>query len=150
MATPDDCARELLDTIPLLMQTIHNGVRRERRLKGSVPQLRTLAFLHREPDASLSQAAEHVGLTLPSMSKLVERLVKRGLVARVTCSEDRRRVGLTLTPAGKSVLLAAREVAQQRLVIILASLSAGERVTVVQVMQALRRVFAGGAASLAK
>lgn len=41
-----------------------------------------------------------VGLDQSSMSRLVTRLEKKGLTARVTCEHDRRGVYCTLTPAG--------------------------------------------------
>ena len=47
MTRPDECSREVLDTIPLVMQTIRSEVRRQRRSDLSVPQFRTLAFVFR-------------------------------------------------------------------------------------------------------
>ena len=51
----------------------------------SVPQFRTLLFLRRHPGASLSEVAEHIGLTLPSISKMIDRLEARDLLARLAC-----------------------------------------------------------------
>lgn len=143
MVSPDDCSKEVLDTIPLLMQAIRTEVRSQRKSDLSVPQFRVLAFLYRNPGASLSQAAEHVGLTLPSMSKIVDGLVERGYVRRETCPDDRRRVDLGLTSTGKSVLAVARDAAQERLSVMLAPLSVSDRTAVVSAMRALRNVFAG-------
>jgi hypothetical protein len=44
-----------------------------------MPQFRTLAVIDRNANASLSDVTEHIGLTLPSMSKLVDGLVARKL-----------------------------------------------------------------------
>ena len=57
-------------------------------------------MLNRNQGASLSEVAEHVGLTLPSVSKMVDGLVTRGLLTRATDPGDRRRLTLSLTPAG--------------------------------------------------
>jgi DNA-binding MarR family transcriptional regulator len=132
----------MLDAIPLIMRTIRSEVRRQRKPDLSVPQFRTLALLSHCPQASLSQVAEHVGLTLPSMSKMVDGLVARGLVAREDCPQDRRRLDLTITPAGKAVFMAARKAAQARLAEMLKALSASDRALVVNAMRALRGVFA--------
>jgi len=68
----DECARQVLETVPLVMRTVRAEMRRRRTADLSVPQFRTLNFLNRQAGASLSQVAEHIGLTLPSMSLLVE------------------------------------------------------------------------------
>jgi MarR family transcriptional regulator for hemolysin len=52
--------------------------------------------------------ADHIGLTLPSMSKLVDGLVARNLVARDLSARDRRRMTLRLTPRGRARLQRAR------------------------------------------
>jgi DNA-binding MarR family transcriptional regulator len=94
----DECARQVLETVPLVMRTVRAEMRRHRAADLSVPQFRTLTFLSRQAGASLSQVAEHIGLTLPSMSSLVEGLVERKLILRNTHSVDRRRVTLTTRP----------------------------------------------------
>lgn len=40
----------------------------------------------------------------PSITRLIDRLVKRGLVRRTPCGSDRRRVECTITAAGIGVL----------------------------------------------
>jgi len=137
----DECARQVLETVPLVMRTVRAEMRRRRAADLSVPQFRTLNFLNRQAGASLSQVAEHIGLTLPSMSLLVEGLVERKLILRDTCAADRRRITLTLTARGQSVLEAAHGATQAALAKRLAALSVKDRVIVVQAMQALRPFF---------
>ncbi len=131
-----------METVPLIMRVIRAEMRRYASPELSVPQFRTLALLGRQPGASLSAAAEHIGLTLPAMSHLVDGLVTRGLVARRASAADRRRVRLTLTPAGRNVLGAARRSTQAGLASLLASLSPAERETVVRAMHLVRRAMA--------
>lgn len=142
MATPQDCAREILETIPLTMRTIRARMRAAPPLNLSVPQFRTLMFLQRHEGPSLSDVAEHLGLTLPSMSKLVDGLVASGVVVRRPHPGDRRRVTLTLSEGGRSTLQAVREATQAHLASMLATLSADQRAVVVEAMQALQEVFA--------
>jgi DNA-binding MarR family transcriptional regulator len=137
----DECAREVLEVVPLVMRAIRAEMRSQRTPDLSVPQFRTLAFLSRHEGASLSDVAEHVGLTLPSMSKMIDGLVARNLVVRRISSVDRRCVTLALTGQGKSVLESARRGTEAHLTERVTALSAAERATVVQAMQALRRVF---------
>src|SRR5512136_2172583 len=103
-ASPDACAQEILEVVPAVMRAIRAEMRRHRMADLSVPQFRTLAFVDRNVDASLSDVAEHIGLTLPSMSKIVDGLVSRKLVTRQTHPTDRRRMTLTLTTRGQTAL----------------------------------------------
>jgi len=137
----DECAREVLETVPLVMRTVRAEMRHHRAADLSVPQFRTLNFLHHQAGASLSQVAEHIGLTLPSVSLLVDGLVERKLILRNTSAADRRRVTLTLTARGQSVLDAAHGATQAALAEKLAALSAQDRGIVVQAMQALHPLF---------
>ncbi len=140
----DECARDVLEVVPLIMRAIRAEMRSHRTPDLSVPQFRTLAYLSRHEGASLSDVAEHIGLTLPSMSKMVDGLVTRQLVTRETSPSDRRRVTLRLTPLGQTTWQSAREATQAHLSQRVAALSAAKRATVVTAMQALRPIFMPG------
>ena len=107
----------------------------------SVPQFRTLLFISSNKGASLSEVADHIGLTLPSMSALVDGLVTRNFVVRRTRPEDRRRVDLTLTERGEITLRSARNATQDYLKVRFNSLSDSERGTILKGMKILRRVL---------
>lgn len=64
----------------------------------SVAQWVVLRTLYDKRDVTLNEAAEDVGVDKSSLSRMVERLVQKGLLIRAEGS-DRRSVGLTLTPA---------------------------------------------------
>lgn len=53
--------------------------------------------------ARTSEVGRNVKLSQPALSRLVDRLVERGLVERSTCEADRRIVELTLTDAGREL-----------------------------------------------
>ncbi len=141
LPTANECAHELIEVIPEIMQTIRRQVRRQRGSDLSVLQVRVLAFLQRNPGAPLSAVAEHVGLTLPSMSTQVTGLVGRKLLHRATSRTDRRYITLTLTTTGAMVLAAARNGAQENLAQTLAGLTETERALVMQALQLLRTAF---------
>ena len=140
--TADDCAREVLDTVPLVMRVLRTEMRSHRGTELSVPHFRVLNYLHANQGASLSEVAEFVGLRLPSMSTLVDGLVARGLVSREPSSTDRRRLALCLTARGRSTLAAARRATQARLAKLLANLPADEQAAVAGAMRLLRQLFA--------
>ena len=107
----------------------------------SVVQFRTLAFLDRHPGASLSDVKDHIGLTLPSVSKLVQGLLSRGFLHRATDATDRRRNVLAATAKGKRVLERARAVTRQSLADRLEGLSSEEIERVSRALRSLRPIF---------
>jgi DNA-binding MarR family transcriptional regulator len=139
-----ECAREVLDVVPAVMRFIRSEMRRHRAADLSLPQFRALTFLSHQAGASLSQVAEHLGLTPPSTSNLIDGLVERQLLSRQSSPADRRRIALTLTTAGQAILETARHETQTRLAEVLDTLSARDTEAVVRAMQALRPVFAAG------
>lgn len=139
--TPQEAAAELLDVMPLVMRVVRAQMRSHRAAGLSVPEFRTCTFLDRHAGASLSALADHIGLTLPTMSKLVDGLVDRKMVLREFDTSDRRRVTLTLTARGRSILEAARASTQAYLADVLAALAPAERANVVQSMRVLRPLF---------
>jgi DNA-binding MarR family transcriptional regulator len=145
-ASSEECAREILEVVPMIMWAIRNQMRSHRTADLTVVQFRTLAFLGRNKGASLSDLAEHIGIARPSASKLVDGLVSRLLVSRKGSPVDRRRIRLTLTPKGLSSLQTARAAAQADLAARMAALRSGEQATVGQAMRTLRSLFTRGAA----
>ena len=141
-SSPQECAREVLDAIPLVMQGIRNQFRRHGADDLSVPEFRTLNFLSRHKNASLSEVAEHIGLMLPSMSTLVDGLVKLDFAVRQTSSDDRRRMTLNLTERGQKKLRSVREATQAYLSKEFSHLSGADRITIIKAMQVLKPVFA--------
>ena len=135
------CAKSIMDTIPVVMHAIKNEFRTHRPLDLSVPQFRVLAFLHRNPGASLSDAADHIGLTLPTMSKMVDFLVKRRFVLRKPSRRDRRCLTLALSEAGRAAFAEARDHAESGVARLLKPLAPEAKQMVVDSMQALWTAF---------
>jgi DNA-binding MarR family transcriptional regulator len=80
-----------------------------RRRGASLPVWRALAALAARPGETVTGLAEACLLQQPTMTKLLDRMVRDGLVARAPDPRDRRVVRLALTPegAGKAAELAA-------------------------------------------
>ncbi len=139
--TAQACAQALLEIVPDVMQEIRRHVRNQRGRDLSVLQLRALAFLAQNPGAPLSAVADHVGLTLPSMSTQVSNLVARDLIARATLPTDRRYVALQLTPQGEALLATVRTNARASLVTMLDHLSDAEREQVLAALLLLQSLL---------
>ncbi len=137
----DQCADLIMETVPLVMRAIRAEMRRQRPLDLSVMQFRALGFVRRNPGASLSHVAAYLGLTLPSVSKMIDGLVERQLMVREADTDDRRRITLRLSAAGQEAVAASHRFTQMRIAEHIATLSAEQRAKVGLAMETLRPLF---------
>jgi DNA-binding MarR family transcriptional regulator len=133
--------------VPLVFRVIRAELRKHGAKEMSVPQYRTLNFVYRNEGASLSEVCDYIGLTLSTMSTLIEGLVAGGFITRRTDPEDRRRMILTLTEAGRARLQSAHAATMAYLEERLSQLPASDRATITLSMRMLRELFAGGKTS---
>ncbi|OLN31113.1 Transcriptional regulator, MarR family [Desulfovibrio sp. DV] len=138
----DICARELLDVMPLVMQDLRRTMRSQSAPDLRVPELRSLAFLRHNPGSNLTDLAEYIGVSLPSMSKLVDTLTFRGFIERTPDAQDRRRVRLGLTESGLAILAKAREAVKASFVAKLAKLEPQDVERITTGMKLLHSLFA--------
>ena len=131
--------------VPSVMRFIRTEMRSHRALGLSVPQFRSLVFIERTAGTSLKGVAAQLGLTPPSVSKLMDGLCSRGLVKRRESPGDRRRVTIEITAEGAQALARARSAALKSLSCLLGSLTETELSTVARAMSDMRRIFAAGA-----
>ncbi len=141
-STAEACAREILETVPLVMRAIRGEMRRHRAPSLSVTEFRALIFLDRRSGASLVELAEHLGLAPATVSRMIDGMVASRFVLRRSSPEDRRRITLVLTAAGRETLERARLLAQARLAGLVSSLQAGQRLELTRALQALKALFA--------
>ena len=80
----------------------------------TLSQYRTLMFLD-EGWAAASVLADHLAVTRPSVTAVVDGLVARGFVERKHHDSDRRRIEHRLTEKGRQVLCQADEAVEARL-----------------------------------
>lgn len=75
-----------------------------RRLAGFlVLDLHVLALVAAQPDSILREIRDRLEIPNSTLTSVVDRLEKRGLLRRVISPRDRRSYGLALTPAGRKV-----------------------------------------------
>jgi len=104
----------------------------------TVPQIRVLCLLEEGP-AGMGQMARVLGLRLPSVTHLVDRLVERGLVERYSGYPDRRRVFCRLTGEGRALVERLWRANRQRVEETLRRLSPAERERVAEGLRLLLR-----------
>ena len=142
--TSQQCAAKMMETLPIITQFFRAEMRRNASFLTeslSVPQFRMLAFLDRHPGASLSQVAEHLGVTRATASNLTERLVQKNLVSKVENPQERRHVLLNLTETGKYHLQQVRTMTSARIATVLADLPKEQLQSVVEGLTVLYNAF---------
>ena len=110
--------RLLADLLADAAHAVVQGFADEMRRRGaSLPVWRVLAALHASPGLTVTGLAEASLLQQPTMTKLLDRMVRDGLVAPAPDARDRRIQRIALTPEGRAraaelVAAAARYEAQ--------------------------------------
>ena len=135
------CAAELLEIIPGIMGALRCEMHRQSEVRMTLVQFRVLAFLGWNDSASLSCLASFLGIGLPSTSKVVEGLVKAGLLERRADPADRRRLLLELSATGRMEAEATRNIAQACLAKRLSSLDSTETERLRDALTPLRPLF---------
>lgn len=112
---------------------------RERRPAGlSIGQFRLLHMLHKDPERSLSDFADDLGVSVPAASKMVDGLVEKGFIGRAADASDRRKLSLALTPQGVAVMKEAKKGLEARMAAALSGLPAAESAALAKALATLR------------
>ena len=143
MSSPagQDVVSAVVDVVPLVMRVIRREMRAAASPGLTVPQLRALLFINRNPDVNLSGVAEHLGIGLTGASGLIDRMVKQQLLSRETDPNERRRIQLTVTKQGRARLNAASTSTREAIAEHLDDLDDEDAATVQQAMEILRARF---------
>lgn len=135
------CAQHLMDVTPHIMQAVRHEMRRHRPSDYSVPEFRTLSYIERHRGTSLTEVAEHIGLSKPSLSKIVTRLEAQGSIKRRAAADDKRRHTLSLTAHGQRSLDQIEQAALRSVAGRLAGLEKEELGVVAHALELLRPAF---------
>ena len=90
-------------------------------------------------DLAPSELAEGLGMTRGAISKLIDRLVGKGLAARTARQEDRRYQSVALTVTGRKLVPKLASLADQNDEEFFSEVSAAERETLMRLMKEIAR-----------
>ncbi len=128
MPASNEVEDQIVASIRRIIRAIDLQSRRlqdEHKLTG--PQLATLRGAQKLGEVSISILARAVHLSQPTVSGILNRLERRGLVVRKRSADDRRSVVIGMTEEGLSVLDEAPSLLQDRFRAELARLEGWER-----------------------
>jgi len=141
-----EIAHEMLRSIRQIVRRISEYSRQMLRESGlTVPQLvclKAIGELEEERDeVSLVMVGRRVHLSSPTVSRIVDRLVQKGLVARERRSKDRRKVCLSLTPRGRERYRTLPTALQEQFVDRLMSLQESDRLALLVALQRIAELM---------
>lgn len=82
----------------------------------TAPQLLVMTTINQHPEYTISEIGREISLSQATVTTIVDRLEKRGLLRRVRSEIDRRRVHPQLTDSGSEILRSAPTALQHNFV----------------------------------
>jgi DNA-binding MarR family transcriptional regulator len=121
---------------------LNRHLRREIHSLGVTGGQASLLFtIQRQPGIGVRELAALEGMSAPGMSKYVGRLEAAGLIVREPSDEDRRRIGLRVSPEGERVLRSVKSRRTAWLAARLKELSEAELETVDAAIESLQELI---------
>jgi DNA-binding MarR family transcriptional regulator len=103
----------------------------------TMPQAKVLHQVRAKGSMPMSELVAHLGVTVPTVTGIIDRLVERDLVVRRGTPDDRRRVIIEITPAGVEMIDAMRDINAKQLRGLVAIINRDEIEIVLQFFQVL-------------
>lgn len=102
-------------------------------------QYKILEYIAVSQPVTLSEISDCMHMSMPNTSRELKKLTEKQLCSRVTDPADRRRQGITLSPAGEAMMGEAFQTIGARFEERLAHLSGAERKEIGQALELLQQ-----------
>lgn len=106
------------------------------------PQFDALLVISRQDNLTMGDLCAHLYLASSTVTDLVDRMEKGGLVLRERDAEDRRVIRLRITPRGRALIDQVLRARHAYLAGILERVHPGDRAAVIAALQRLHRLMA--------
>ena len=100
-----------------------------------ITYLQIMLFISENPKPLMKDVADFLGITPPSATVLIDNLVKKGQIKRISDRKDRRAVRLILTPKGEKILNEKFKKMTKRTKKILRKLTSEERKNLISILE---------------
>lgn len=105
MTESDPFLTEMQEWVELTMRnSMHSLIRSNKRKGFSMTESSALFSLRHKSGCSVSEMAEHLGISNAAASQMLERLVEQGLISRSEDPNDRRGKQIELTESGHQII----------------------------------------------
>ncbi|WP_051688147.1 MarR family winged helix-turn-helix transcriptional regulator [Desulfofalx alkaliphila] len=126
-----------------LFSRMHNRIKVEslsnhRKDVGTITpsQLKAIKFLSRHNNNLLTGIAEGLGISNAAVTKMTDRLEKKGLVERISCAGDRRATALKVTKLGEELIAKTEQAEMHQWNSVLSKMSADDKKALVRGLEA--------------
>jgi len=143
----NDTVRGALDAFRRIVQALRMDGRRAIGARLPSAQLFALQQIAEHPGVSINDLAALTFTHQSSVSVVVERLVRRRLVARITARDDRRRQSLVLRAEGRRRLKRAPVAVQEQLIAAITTLPQKDQRLLAALLATIAESLAPAAAS---
>ncbi len=134
----DHTLSDILDALRIIVHALQSGSRSSLEQVGLTgAQLFVLEKLRESDSMSVNELAEATHTRQSTVSVVVSKLVKKGMVSRVRSGEDARVQQLSITKRGAAKLEGAPETVQDRLVKALKTMRNADRDTLASLLERL-------------
>lgn len=135
-----ELARRTLEFAPLVMRVMSAEMRQV--YSGMHPGHMALMRILTYKPHTLSDLAEHMSVSPPTMSNTVNALEERGWVERRRAKDDRRLVWIDITDAGRAMMDSVAQNVEARMTNLLSDLDDEQSETVERCLTLLRDILA--------
>ena len=113
----------------------------------TMAQAKVLFLIRATGSVQMSDLVARLGVTVPTVTGIVDRLVERELVVRRGMADDRRRVVIEITPSGVELIDGMRDISAGQLLGLLAVMDEEELGTFLSFLRVLQGAVARVAAA---
>jgi DNA-binding MarR family transcriptional regulator len=122
----DSIAENILLFFPLFYRKLLRNANVKYRLNPGNMELRSLFILAEEGTMHSSELGSKLGVSKPNVTPLVDKLIKKGYVSRLSDEKDRRVINISITEKGRRFIAGRRRVLAEKIKQNLSSLKTEE------------------------
>ncbi|MFH1856352.1 MAG: MarR family transcriptional regulator [Candidatus Omnitrophota bacterium] len=126
-------ADEMAELVPKFIQGAKHGIFFNKEITAS--QVFVLMHLYEIKKSKVGDLALNMGVSVPTASGIIERMVKQGYLSRTHAEDDRRCVFVSLKPKGEKIIAEFNKGVRERWSEILAYLAPTERAVYIQLIK---------------
>lgn len=101
----------------------------------------TLNYILENKNPTMQEVAKFLFITPPSVTTLIEKLIKSGMVSRILDSKDRRVIRLKISPRGRTTVEKARKNMAIKIEEVFKKLDAKDINDLIRIMQKLNKIY---------
>lgn len=140
--TLNQFADKMGEIMPVLMKNFGKCMAGHlQKEKITLPQMMVLHFLETEGLAKMKDLANFMGVKLPAMTGVIERLVRDGYCLRAYDAGDRRIINIKLTPKGEDLVGRINAHKRQALIKVFGRISEADRQDYLRILLQIKEIL---------